>query len=72
MTYPDASACFENHVHISPRYQSHLRRQHEDFDLHSTIAIRVSDGCNGGEERQEEKEIPMNVVEDGLLNEERL
>jgi len=51
-------------------YQSHLRRQHSDFDLNSPI--RAWDGREVGEQWQEDEEIPMEVLEDGLVNEEGL
>ena len=51
-------------------YQSHLRRQHGDFDINSPI--RARDGREVGEQWEEDEEMPMEVVEDGLVNEEGL
>jgi len=51
-------------------YQSHLRRLHSDFNLHSSI--RDWNEIHGGKKMREEEEIAMDIMEDELVNEESL
>ena len=69
----DVPGC--QHTFRKPRsYQSHLRRQHGDFDLHAPI--RVLDGINEGAQRrdleEEDEEIPVDTLEDAVINEGNL
>ena len=52
-------------------YQSHLRRLHSDFNLHSRI--RVWNEIDSDKKmRGEEEEITMDIMEDEIVNEESL
>ena len=52
-------------------YQSHLRRLHSDFNLHSSV--RVWNEIDSDKKmRGEEEEITMDIMEDEIVNEESL